>query len=378
MASSIHCFRGVCVKGGFSVVHPTKSSNGTLECLKKVGYKETVAIVRELCIYEFVHPYIMHPFAYHLMDDSMIGIQMPAAHNILTRVPKDRLCPLRLYQQIGSALTFLHKKGIMHNDVRPSNIVFTTKDNKPISECTKDEVCYVLIDFTNVFKGATKMLTRLDCTSPSLYETGMPSVKSDMWSLAKSYFQTMYDLPIDYFGIVEFKTGGCQVETFSALVNASIERFICELKPCEDERVMIQLIREQECPFVEVSSEYIANNTPTYGIKVPISQETEQMTPLRSWSTRTRVSPETDSVIAEFLTPHFSKVTPLLIGLIKRLQGVSLETACFLVQTLIRVSTLTVTHFVMEDPSIPEVSLFNALVDIDLDVQSLIDCQECL
>ena len=378
MAASVFHFRGVAIRGGFSIVHPTKSSNGTLECVKRIGYREVVAIVRELYIYRFVHPYIMRPLAYHLLDDSMIGIQMPAAHNTITRVPKLLLCAHRLYQQIGSALTFLHTKGIMHNDVRPSNIVYTTKGDKPVGECTKEELCYVLIDFTNVFKGSTKMLTRLEYTSPSFYETGTPSVISDMWSLSKSYFQTMYDLPVEYFGIAEFKANGCRSDMFSALVNASIERFIVEKNPCDAELVMAQLLREQECTFVDLSMEYIESNTPTYGIKVPDSQETDQMTILRSWPIRTSVSPEIDTTIVDLITSCFSKVTPLLVGLIKKIQGMPLTRACIILRSLIQMSTLTVTHVIIQDPSIPDVSLFNALVDIDLDVQSLIECQECL
>ena len=93
-------------------------------------------------------------------------------------------------QQIGSGLAYLHEQGIIHQDVKPENILFNT---------FSDQVQYVLTDFgisTKIKENIARMTMPRDqpyaltpaYASPEQF-SGRQDFKSDVFSLGVLLFE---------------------------------------------------------------------------------------------------------------------------------------------------------------------------------------------
>lgn len=140
------------------------------------------ACARELHCGGFRHPHICKRFDVRA-NQSIVHISMELGKQFDVTDAD----PFRVLVSIGSALQFLHAHGIMHRDVKPSNIIVV-------------RTVYKLIDF-GLARPASKdkdMLTGYTITRwwrPPELLTDAPisyTAKCDMWSLGVVYYQTLH------------------------------------------------------------------------------------------------------------------------------------------------------------------------------------------
>src|SRR5688572_15641713 len=82
-------------------------------------------------------PYIIMPY----YDNNLAAAMTKRSHQVQSQYFNSWFSEdecVTLMQQIGSGLTYLHQQGILHQDVKPENILFNSKDDEPH---------YVLTDF---------------------------------------------------------------------------------------------------------------------------------------------------------------------------------------------------------------------------------------
>lgn len=126
------------------------------------------------------HPHIVHVFTFEENLPVGAGIVMEyiegrtLAEYMLER-PMKRICN-RLFEELLSAVDYLHKRGVIHNDLKPENILVTRADNT-----------LKLIDFGLADNDAHFALRALGCTpryaSPELQRQEGVDARSDIFSI---------------------------------------------------------------------------------------------------------------------------------------------------------------------------------------------------
>lgn len=127
------------------------------------------------------HPHIVHMYTFERNLPFGVGIVM---EYIEGRTLREYLAEkpsaserLRIYKELLSAVGYLHKRGIIHNDLKPENALVTYADNT-----------LKLIDFGLADSDAEYALSRLGCTmkyaSPELQNRSIKlDARSDIYSL---------------------------------------------------------------------------------------------------------------------------------------------------------------------------------------------------
>lgn len=127
------------------------------------------------------HPHIVHMYTFERNLPFGVGIVM---EYIEGRTLREYLAEkpsaserLRIYKELLSAVGYLHKRGIIHNDLKPENALVTYADNT-----------LKLIDFGLADSDAEYALSRLGCTmkyaSPELCNRSTKlDARSDIYSL---------------------------------------------------------------------------------------------------------------------------------------------------------------------------------------------------
>ena len=127
------------------------------------------------------HPHIVHVYTYEENLPVGVGIVM---EYIEGRTLADYLSEdpsmgdlHRLFEELLSAVGYLHKRGVIHNDLKPENILITSADNT-----------LKLIDFGLADNNAQFAMRRLGCTpqyaSPELQaQSSVIDARSDIYSL---------------------------------------------------------------------------------------------------------------------------------------------------------------------------------------------------
>lgn len=126
------------------------------------------------------HPYIAYVFTYDSIPQLGEGIVMEyvdgrSLTDFLKEDPDSRL-RRRVLMQLFEAIAYIHRKGIIHNDLKPENIMVTRSDNN-----------VKVIDFGLSDNDAHYLLKTLGCTpkyaSPELLRRDTLDVRSDIYSL---------------------------------------------------------------------------------------------------------------------------------------------------------------------------------------------------
>lgn len=335
-----------------------------------------VAIVRELVVYSYVHPNLMHARGFYTLDSESLSILMPAAPMTLASLAKHLIDPIRLLQHIGSALLYLASQSIHHNDVRPSNIVCTPIDGRSILECKPEHIVYVLIDYTNVHSHPTEHLTLPDYYAPELFKTKQPSLQTDLWSLAKTYFDVTRSMDPSDMIMKSYNVRTDQSENYASVATKCLETFLSttDLKPNESQ--FANILRENFDGIVDL----LQPEEPSYNYKISNTLEYTPVEVLNSWTHDGRKvrEPEVLIDIGSIPATAFRQVTPLLQMLISSIKDVTPLEACEIVRLLIKMSALRVVHLLTEDTSTTSKALYKGLLDINLDVLALRRCEECL
>ena len=126
------------------------------------------------------HPHIVHIYTIEEHLPVGVGIVMEFVDGCtladylqrpLTKAERERI-----FEELLSAVGYLHKRGIVHNDLKPENILVTNLDNT-----------LKIIDFGLADSDAEFVLCKLGCTpryaSPELRERGRVDARSDIYSI---------------------------------------------------------------------------------------------------------------------------------------------------------------------------------------------------
>jgi serine/threonine-protein kinase len=85
----------------------------------------------------------------------------------------------RTSAQIAEALAMAHEKGLIHRDVKPSNVILTAEDHVYLTDFGLAKRA----DTAPGFTGADQMLGTVDYVAPEQIEGSEPDARSDVYSL---------------------------------------------------------------------------------------------------------------------------------------------------------------------------------------------------
>ena len=168
---TVSCLYRVSRAGKYFIIKTAKGESGVYADMIRREYELSIALS---------HPYIVSVFTYEDVTPVGPGIVMEyidgyTLAEFLAQNPSRKLRQ-RAVDQLLDAVAYLHKKGIVHNDLKPDNILISRVDNtlKIIDFGLSDNDAYFL------YKG-------LGCTpqyaSPELKANKQTDCRSDIYSL---------------------------------------------------------------------------------------------------------------------------------------------------------------------------------------------------
>jgi serine/threonine protein kinase len=97
----------------------------------------------------------------------------------------------RLAAQIASALEVAHEQGLVHRDVKPSNVILTSEDHVYLTDFGLAKRAGSAAGLT----GVDQMLGTVDYVAPEQVEGGEPDARGDVYSLACVLYETLTGAP---------------------------------------------------------------------------------------------------------------------------------------------------------------------------------------
>jgi serine/threonine protein kinase len=93
----------------------------------------------------------------------------------------------RIAAQIASALEVAHEQGLLHRDVKPSNMILTSEDHVYLTDFGLTKRA----DSASGFTAAGQMLGTIDYVAPEQIEGGEADARGDVYGLACVLFETL-------------------------------------------------------------------------------------------------------------------------------------------------------------------------------------------
>jgi serine/threonine protein kinase len=93
----------------------------------------------------------------------------------------------RIAAQIASALEVAHEKGLVHRDVKPSNVIVTSEDHVYLTDFGLTKRAGSVSGLT----GAGRLLGTIDYVAPEQIEGNEPEARGDVYGLASVLFETL-------------------------------------------------------------------------------------------------------------------------------------------------------------------------------------------
>jgi len=106
---------------------------------------------------------------------------------ILKESPLEPLRTARIAAQIAAALEVAHEKGLVHRDVKPSNVILTNEDHAYLTDLGLAKRAGTAPGLTAV----DQMLGTVDYVAPELIEGSEPDARSDIYSLGCVLFEML-------------------------------------------------------------------------------------------------------------------------------------------------------------------------------------------
>jgi serine/threonine protein kinase len=106
---------------------------------------------------------------------------------ILSDSPVEPARAARIAAQIAAALEVAHEKGLVHRDVKPSNVIVTHEDHAYLTDLGLAKRAETAPGLTAV----DQMLGTVDYVAPELIEGSEPDARSDIYSLGCVLFEML-------------------------------------------------------------------------------------------------------------------------------------------------------------------------------------------
>ncbi len=105
--------------------------------------------------------------------------------------PLEPVRAARLAAQIASALEVAHEQGLVHRDVKPSNVILTPEDHVYLTDFGLAKRAGSAAGLT----GVDQMLGTVDYVAPEQIEGSEPDARGDVYSLGCVLFETLTGAP---------------------------------------------------------------------------------------------------------------------------------------------------------------------------------------
>jgi serine/threonine protein kinase len=105
--------------------------------------------------------------------------------------PMDPARAARTAAQLAAALELAHEKGLVHRDVKPSNVILTSEDHVYLTDFGLAKRAETAAGLT----AADQMLGTVDYVAPEQIEGSEPDARSDMYSLGCVLFEMLVGEP---------------------------------------------------------------------------------------------------------------------------------------------------------------------------------------
>ncbi len=101
--------------------------------------------------------------------------------------PVDAVRAARFGAQIADALELAHDKGLVHRDVKPTNVIVTDEDHVYLTDFGLAK----RVGSASGLTGANQMLGTVDYVAPEAIEGGDPEARGDIYALGTVIYETL-------------------------------------------------------------------------------------------------------------------------------------------------------------------------------------------
>lgn len=196
--------------------------NGDLDEEGKNDFKREFA---RLC--NLNHSNIIHAIGFGICQDELPYLVMSVCKNgsakkLIGNISEDELW--NFIEQIASGLQYLHKRGIIHQDMKPDNILINSDGQYLIIDFgISTKIRNTLRQSNQAIGGGTTYYMSIEC-----FSTNTPSIYArDIWAFGASLFEIITgDVPFGQYGGVTQKAKNGKVPEITQNISKELKQLI--------------------------------------------------------------------------------------------------------------------------------------------------------